>query len=77
MHCVCFFVSDKTLACDFEDKFLCGYEFSGWLLGQFNTLSTRDHIEGQFYTKSNAPQYDNTIGKYPGIFMGIFKTSTK
>jgi len=45
---------------------LCGYNYKGWTIGQRNTLSTRIEIGGQLHTRSNAPQYDHTLGSYPG-----------
>ncbi|XP_045181242.2 uncharacterized protein LOC123540352 isoform X3 [Mercenaria mercenaria] len=59
---------NRTVTCDFEDKFLCGYEFTGWKLGYDNKFAASIEIDGQTYTQSNAPQYDHTIGRFPGNF---------
>ncbi|XP_052224327.1 uncharacterized protein LOC127839977 [Dreissena polymorpha] len=57
-----------TVACDFEDKFLCGYQYKGWALGQDNKLSIKAGLGPQAYTQSSVPQYDHTLGRYPGHF---------
>lgn len=61
-------VCNRTVTCDFEDKYLCGYEFKGWKLGYDNKLAARIEIDGQLHTQSNAPQFDHTRGRFPGNF---------
>ncbi|XP_060565192.1 uncharacterized protein LOC132724366 isoform X3 [Ruditapes philippinarum] len=59
---------NRTVSCDFEDKFLCGYDYTGWKLGYDNKFAASIELDGQTYTQSNAPQYDHTVGRFPGSF---------
>ncbi|KAL4217908.1 Enteropeptidase [Mactra antiquata] len=59
---------NRTVSCDFEDKFLCGYNYTGWNLGYDNKQAASVQFDGQWHTQSNAPQYDHTLGRYPGKF---------
>ena len=54
------------MTCDFDDKFLCGYTIDGWELGYDNKLAASIVIDGLVHTQSHAPQFDHTLGRYPG-----------
>ncbi|XP_052249271.1 uncharacterized protein LOC127857034 [Dreissena polymorpha] len=71
-------ICNRTVTCDFDDKFLCGYQYKGWDVGFDNRRSSSTEIEGQLHTQSNVPQFDNTFGRYPGhFFYGKLKTVTE
>ncbi|XP_052762572.1 uncharacterized protein LOC128205159 isoform X2 [Mya arenaria] len=66
---------NRTVQCNFDDKFLCGYEYKGWAVGSDNKRSSSTEIDGMLHTISHAPQFDNTLGRYPGqFFYGKLKT---
>ncbi|KAL3889855.1 hypothetical protein ACJMK2_002182 [Sinanodonta woodiana] len=56
---------NMTVSCNFDDKFLCGYEIKGWELGFDNKMAVRLYDSDQF----QQPQFDHTVGRYPGFFM--------
>ncbi|WAR17095.1 CORIN-like protein [Mya arenaria] len=60
---------NRTVTCDFEDDYLCGYDYTGWSRAQDNKLSTLTSTAGQLHTQSAAPQFDHTIGRPPGHYM--------
>lgn len=60
------YIAARTVTCNFDDKFLCGYTWDGWEVGYDNKLAVSIVIDGQTHTQSHAPQFDHTLGRYPG-----------
>ncbi|KAK3586927.1 hypothetical protein CHS0354_008524 [Potamilus streckersoni] len=60
---------NMTVNCNFDDKYLCGYEIKGWSLGFDNKQATRLYGSDQFMQPPQTPQFDHTVGRYPGYFM--------